>query len=277
MKLDTNRLKVSVRDLVATVGDMINRGRDIMSNSNKKIPDQLSRLFLAFAVFIIAIWVIRTFVIPTELKETGLHRTSVIKRELAKEFRYAGANACAECHDEEYTKKTDGNHDGLSCELCHGPAIEHVDDPSEVTPTAPRERHFCPVCHNYNLSRPTGFAQINPVVHNPLQPCIVCHDPHDPKPLGVPKECSACHAQIVRTKAVSPHVLLECITCHVTTDDHKLNPREVKPTKPVSREFCAKCHDNKSDVRGTPKIDFETHNENYVCWQCHYPHMPEIR
>jgi ribosomal protein S27AE len=56
----------------------------------------------------------------------------------------------------------------------------------------------------------------------------------------------------------------------------------VKPTKPQNREFCGKCH--AKDTRETreklassaPKIDMAEHGEKYVCWQCHYPHSPEV-
>jgi len=277
MSTKIEQLRSFTQELVGKSKDLIIKVREIMKKSKIRIPDQLIRLMLVFAILIFAIWFIRTFVIPSELKETGIHRTFAIKNELAKEFHYVGSTACGECHDEQFDLVVEGNHEGLSCELCHGPGSDHIEDPSEFSPDAPRDRQFCPVCHNYNLSRPTGFAQINPVAHNPLKACIVCHDPHDPKPVGVPKECSACHEQIVRTKAVSPHVLLECTTCHDTTDEHKLNPRDVKPTKPTTRDFCAQCHSKNSEVRETPKIDFVMHHEKYVCWQCHYPHMPEIQ
>jgi hypothetical protein len=242
----------------------------------EKFPDSVIRLVIVIAVFSALIILIRAFVIPSELKEVGSQRTSVIERELAKDIHYAGSRSCGDCHEDEYELKNNGYHGDLSCELCHGPASAHAEDPTEVALSAPRERKYCSLCHTYNLSRPTGFPQINPQVHNPLDPCITCHDPHDPKPREVPKACVACHAQIERTKAVSPHVFLECTTCHLAPEQHKIEPRTVSPTKPVRREFCAKCHDVSADTRGIPKVDFSTHGERYLCWQCHYPHMPEI-
>jgi hypothetical protein len=122
-----------------------------------------------------------------------------------------------------------------------------------------------------------GFPQINPITHNPVQPCIACHNPHDPKPKRVPGACSACHAEIENMKAISPHALLECITCHVTPDEHKVAPRAVKASKPTDREFCGKCHSNACKVEGPPKIDLDSHEPKYICWQCHYPHMPEVK
>ncbi len=253
------------------------KGRAFLKSFLKKFPDPIIRLSIVFGLFIALILFIRIFIIPSELKEVGSQRTSAIERELAKETHYAGSSVCAECHEDKHSLKNSSYHRNLSCEMCHGPAGEHAEDPSEGQLSVPTERKFCPLCHTYNLSRPTGFPQINPLAHNPLKPCIACHDPHDPRPSEIPKECVACHAQIARTKAVSPHVFLECTTCHTTPDEHKIEPRLVKPSKPVRREFCAQCHRGDSKIKDTPKVDFNTHGEQYLCWQCHYPHMPEIK
>jgi ribosomal protein S27AE len=29
-------------------------------------------------------------------------------------------------------------------------------------------------------------------------------------------------------------------------------------------------------MKDVPKVDFASHGEKYLCWQCHYPHLPEI-
>ena len=26
-----------------------------------------------------------------------------------------------------------------------------------------------------------------------------------------------------------------------------------------------------------PRVDMFSHGERYMCWQCHYPHLPEVR
>ncbi len=248
-----------------------------MDNMLRKIPDPLIRLIVVFGLFFGAVFLIRAFVIPAALKEVGFQRTSAIERELAHEISFVGSSACAECHDDIYDLKKAGYHSNLSCEGCHGAAAAHIEDPDEFQPSAPRERKFCSQCHTYNLSRPSGFPQINPVAHNPLKPCITCHDPHDPVPPETPAECAACHAQIARMKAVSPHVLLECDVCHMTPEMHKLQPNLVRSVKPSRRELCAQCHGTNSQVPETPKVDILTHGEKYLCWQCHYPHMPEVK
>jgi hypothetical protein len=245
----------------------------------EKIPDSLARLL----VVVLALAALGAFVvfvlIPRPMKDVRFQWAEDIKRERARPVQYAGAGVCAECHDEIHASKRSGYHRDLSCETCHGPARGHADDPEKVRPVVPTGRAFCPQCHAYDPSRPRGFPMINPAAHNPLQACVACHNPHDPKPPAAPKECSACHGEIARTMAVSHHVGLECATCHDAPPQHRISPRAVRPTKPQAREFCGKCHAKEGKDRlaaGAPKIDMASHGEKYVCWQCHYPHSPEV-
>jgi DnaJ-class molecular chaperone len=239
------------------------------------IPDAVLRLLVVVVILIAGILLVRR-AIPASFKDRQLQKTSTIERELAREVRYAGEESCTVCHEDEHDVKKAGYHRDISCETCHGASMAHTENPGEVNPPAPRDREFCPKCHDYNSSRPMGFPQINAVAHNPLQPCINCHAPHDPVPPSVPGECRACHGEIDRTKSVSPHVLLECTTCHTTPEEHKISPWTVKPTKPSARDFCGRCHGTDSSARDIPKVDIATHGEKYLCWQCHYPHMPEV-
>ena len=240
-----------------------------------KIPDSLKRILAVFAILLIVALLVRA-ILPASMKDHAIHVKTTLEREMARPVRYAGSEACADCHT-EYAVKKEGYHRNLSCETCHGAAKAHAENPTETKPKLPKMREFCAGCHTYNPSRPSGFPQINPAVHNPLKPCIQCHNPHDPKPPRVPQECSACHAEIARTKELSPHVQLECTTCHVVPREHKLTPREVRATIPSERAFCGKCHGKDAAMKEAPKIDLSSHGEKYLCWQCHYPHMPEVQ
>lgn len=242
----------------------------------KKLPEQVVRLTVVFVLFFGTLIAVRIFVVPAYLEAAGGDRTRAESQEEAKEIKFAGASACAECHPDYYEMLMVGHHGTLSCEVCHGANQKHVDDPMDVQPGAPRGRKFCPVCHAYSQSRPLGFPQINPSTHNPMVPCIECHSPHDPAPPRQVQECDACHGKIARTKAVSPHGQIACTVCHETPQAHMDNPREVKPDKPRTSAFCGTCHGLDADNRQSPKVDMETHGGKYVCWQCHYPHMPEV-
>lgn len=241
------------------------------------MPQQLTRLLVVFFALAGGLAVGRHLLLPKTFGERGHYRAAAVDVNRQQPIRYAGREACAACHTDMVDAHRNARHQTVACEVCHGPAAAHTEAPTENRLPAPRERGYCPLCHGYNPSRPTGFPQIDPVAHNPLKPCISCHNPHRPEPPHVPEECGACHGQIARMKAVSHHVQLACTRCHETPVQHKVRPRAVRPDKPRNREFCGGCH-----AQGTrrpkeiPRIDMATHGGRYLCWQCHYPHYPEL-
>ncbi len=241
------------------------------------VPQQVVRVGIAFAVAVAALLIARSVLIPKTFGELGHYRAAAVDSIAAHDIKFAGKQECAVCHESEMDRLKAGRHKGLTCEVCHGPSAEHTMSPVDIQPPAPRDRAFCPLCHSYNAARPTGFPQIDPVVHNPLDPCITCHEPHEPEPPYTPEECSACHGQISRQKAVSHHARLACTVCHEVPEAHKISPREVTPTRPTTRAFCGQCHASQNPLQGlrAPQIDLTTHNPEYLCWQCHYPHYPE--
>jgi hypothetical protein len=240
------------------------------------MPQQVVRLAAVFTVAAVVFVVVRQSLVPDTFGDIGHYRAAAVDSIIAHPKKYAGHEVCSVCHTPIAEKRLASKHLGVTCEVCHGPAASHVASPGEVRPPAPRERGFCPLCHGYNASRPTGFPQIDPVAHNPLVPCMTCHDPHAPEPPVVPGECGACHGQIARQKAVSHHATLLCETCHEVLEEHKTEPRLNLPSKPATRDFCGTCHDRDAPSPARiPRIALSTHGEDYLCWQCHYPHYPE--
>jgi hypothetical protein len=243
-----------------------------------KIPGQVVRLAILFAVAAVALIVVRERFVPESFGDLGHYRADVIPVIAAQELRYAGLQACAECHDDLAEVKAGSYHRGLTCEGCHGAAADHANDPTEFLPRVPAGRDTCLRCHGYIASRPTGFPQVIEGIHNPMEACADCHDPHDPTPPEVPGECSACHGAIARTKSVSHHWSLDCEICHDAPAAHREYPRANLPKKPTDRAFCGQCHAaGASSAAEVPRIDLAEHGGRYLCWQCHYPHDPEGR
>jgi ribosomal protein S27AE len=241
-----------------------------------KLPDQVVRIVILVIIAVVVLIVVRQRFVPESFGDLGHYRADAVGEVASAELNYAGMQACVECHEDLAEVKAGSYHRGLTCEGCHGPAADHVDDPTEILPDVPTGRDLCVRCHSYLASRPTGFPQIIEAIHNPIEPCASCHDPHDPTPPEVPESCSACHAEIARTKAVSHHWSIECETCHEAAPEHKLNPRSYLPKKPTERAFCGNCHDVSAGVSSSiPRIDIADHGSRYLCWQCHYPHFPE--
>lgn len=241
------------------------------------MPDQIRRILVIIVIVVAGIIITRRMFVPESFGVDGHYRAVAVDSAIAQKIQYAGHKICSECHDDIAAEKGNSYHRNVNCEVCHGPAASHVETLGDVLPDVPRGREHCILCHEYNPSRPTGFPQINPVMHNPVKPCVSCHNPHAPDPPRVPGDCSACHTGIARTKALSPHALLECIECHVTPDEHLSHPRTYHPGKPFNRDDCGKCHDKKAESdRFIPRIELVSHGEGYLCWECHFPHYPEV-
>lgn len=243
------------------------------------------------AVILAIVVALRFFILPASYFSYEPHQAATTVRVAALPMHYGGVATCRKCHAEQYDAKYGGHHRNVACETCHGPALKHAEaaDPASIKPPAPTDRKFCPVCHAYDPSRPTGFPQIDPARHNPRKACIRCHDPHDPVPPETPAECSSCHGRIERTKAASAHALIACTTCHGVDEKHKTDPRSALPSKPTSREACGECHGTQAAgppvtgaqatsppaTRPAPKVDLGTHGGTFLCWECHYAHLPE--
>lgn len=249
-----------------------------MKNMWQRIPEQIRHIVVPAVVLIVLYLVVRHLFVPPTFGLWGHYRAASVVQNAEMPIRYAGSVACTDCHGEIVAAKKTGFHRGVACEACHGPIAAHVEDPEKIKPQVLRTRAHCLLCHEYLPARPTGFPQVVSDSHNPLKPCIGCHRPHDPKPPQTPKGCDACHQTIHRILALSHHGGLECTTCHQVPKDHKIAPRANSPQKLQTREACGSCH--AKDAKGPkeiPRVDMATHGEKYLCWECHYPHMPEAR
>lgn len=87
--------------------------------------------------------------------------------------------------------------------------------------------------------------------------------------------CMECHEDKFR---LSPHVKagVGCETCHGPAKAHAEDFEKVKPFRPSSREFCARCHTAIVGRPSTiPQIDPKTHNPDAKCIDCHDIHPKE--
>jgi cytochrome c553 len=242
-----------------------------------KLPEQVTRLGIVIAVIVAVVLLLRLVILPESLFSARPHQAAAAEREMARPLRHAGVAACRECHEEQFELKYGGKHRNIGCENCHGPAASHAADKNAAKPPLPREREACLACHGYDSSRPNGFPQVDPLEHRPRKKCISCHDPHDPVPPKAPTECAGCHGRIEHTKAMSTHALLPCSSCHAVDERHMTEPRLALPTKPDSREVCGRCHVSGATDPAASKVtvDMSAHGGTYVCWECHYAHLPE--
>jgi len=241
------------------------------------VNQQLVRLAAVFGVAGGTFVAARYVLIPATFGDEGHYRAAAVSTVIARPVKYAGRTECADCHEDVVKTGKLGNHRGVSCEVCHGPAAMHAESGGDSTTRVIQPRKLCPVCHAYDPSRPTGFPQIDPVEHNALKACTKCHNPHAPVPPRTPEECKACHGQIARAKGMSQHARLACTGCHVAPDQHKIAPRAFAATKPADISYCVRCHAQADTTRRNEatQVDVEKHYKRNVCWDCHYPHNPK--
>ncbi len=242
------------------------------------IPQQIRSLIVLGIIFWVMFLFGRKLLIPKTFGEYGHYRSVAVDLNLAVPARYAGQQTCTECHEDIMAVKNQHPHRTIACEACHGPGLAHTEAPDEHELLVAKEREFCISCHEYNPSRPRGFPQIDSQMHHPSQPCMECHPPHAPTLPHSPGECRACHSQVATTLEESQHQFMSCTDCHQVAPEHKIHPREHIPALPQNRELCADCHaEGREAAVDAPRIDMATHGGNYVCWQCHFPHFPEVQ
>jgi hypothetical protein len=142
-------------------------------------------LFVVIFIFFV-LMVIRHFVVPADFR-TGdkgfMYSYHRIGNEVEWEnfkVKYRSKAYCADCHD-EYGKNMSSPHKIIECENCHGPAVDHPDDPEKLP--IDRSRELCLRCHAklpYPTSLRSEIRGIDPENHYPKAGCFTCHNPHHP-------------------------------------------------------------------------------------------------
>ena len=111
----------------------------------------------------------------------GFHRLSSIDDWANVPIKYRGKDFCEECHPENVEENMSSKHSVIQCENCHGPALEHPENPETLV--IDRARLLCLRCHAY-LPYPgntrSKMKAIDPEEHNPGDECVECHNPHKP-------------------------------------------------------------------------------------------------
>lgn len=151
---------------------------------------------LAVVCFIVVLAVFaRAFLVPADfgVHERGYmygwHRKSNEREWQALQVRYRTSAGCPQCHPDKQTELSHSPHAIISCENCHGPALDHPRDPAGYT--IDRSRELCLRCHAqlpYPNSARGAIRGINPDTHHTRAECVLCHIPHHPEPMNQKRE-----------------------------------------------------------------------------------------
>lgn len=116
----------------------------------------------------------------------GFHRAGNINDWQAVSVKYRGKAFCRECHSEKYDENMASLHKFIQCENCHGPALNHPDEPEALIIDTSRD--LCLRCHAL-LAFPDGLRTdipgVDPEEHNQDSECRECHNPHNPSLEGM--------------------------------------------------------------------------------------------
>jgi hypothetical protein len=138
---------------------------------------RMAGLFVAGAVVFV---IVRALLVPEGFGTWGHFRAGALDDNRAHPLRYAGRQACAECHADVLEARQGSKHAAIGCEACHGPLAAHAADPEAAPAHRPQATPLCRGCHQANVARPAGFPQIDAAEHGGGEACISCHPPHHP-------------------------------------------------------------------------------------------------
>jgi DmsE family decaheme c-type cytochrome len=199
---------------------------------------------------------------------------------------FAGADACAACHEEvaknfatnPHTKMAElHGHAGVTCEGCHGPGRAHVEGGGDITKifnpakATPKEVDAkCLSCHHgkhANFERSAhGEGNVS---------CIGCHDIHAAKTetllkAAQPTLCYGCHTDIQPQFAMPFHHkvdegVVSCSDCH---DPHGTFEKKGLRSAAQQDMVCTKCH---TETAG-PFVYEHQVVKTEGCTACHRPH-----
>ncbi len=138
---------------------------------------RMAGLFVAGAVVFL---IVRAVLVPEGFGTWGHFRAGALDDNRAHPLRYAGQQACADCHADVVDARQGSKHAAIGCEACHGPLAAHAEDPDAAPAKRPDPAALCRSCHQLNVARPAAFPQIDAAEHGGGEPCVGCHAPHHP-------------------------------------------------------------------------------------------------
>jgi len=139
----------------------------------------LVRMAGLFVIGTTAFFVVRAMMIPDDFGVYGHFRAGAIDDNARRVLAYAGREACAECHEEEFDTVGGNRHAGVHCESCHGPLAAHAADPTAEPVELPTIEQLCLRCHSKSTARPAFFPQVDEE-HSEGEGCGTCHESHQP-------------------------------------------------------------------------------------------------
>jgi predicted CXXCH cytochrome family protein len=140
----------------------------------------LVRVAGLFLAGVLVFLVLQALLVPKGFGLYGHYRAGALEENRARPIKFAGREACVECHSDVPDAMTGGRHAAIRCEACHGPLAGHAGDPTEQKAVRPDSKVLCARCHAASVARPARFPQVEVADHAGGEACTTCHAAHKP-------------------------------------------------------------------------------------------------
>ncbi|MDX8403738.1 MAG: hypothetical protein R8K54_04945 [Mariprofundaceae bacterium] len=130
------------------------------------------------AIAIIVAVVAREYFTTDSFGIYGHYRANSVPEIASLTPTFQGEKSCNQCHVERHAMWSQGRHQSVSCENCHGAAGNHP--LSGKLPIPIDTVKLCAACHEAMPARPAHHPQVVIKEHAADQACIECHNPHSP-------------------------------------------------------------------------------------------------
>ena len=243
-----------------------------------RIPEQVKRLAVVIGVIVAGVLVTRFYVIPRSLVSTELHRSTTVERELAKPVKFAGSETCQGCHEEVGVKKNKSFHRNLvvrGVPRAGGAARRRPGGREaagaarpEVLPGLPRLRR---IEADGLPADQSDRSQPPQAVHRVPQPARpdAARDARGPARPATRR--SSGRRRCPATRCWPARRATRCPSSTRRRRGPRCRPSRRRASSAPSAT--GRTRRRRSRRRSTST----THGTPYLCWQCHYPHLPEGR
>lgn len=191
-----------------------------MSSTSPKSPSPTAHLVRLGGILIVmgvALFLLRSVMIPKSWNHEDWYREDAVKQVAAKPMKHGGNHSCAGCHEDSEGTHTDiiqemsqTAHKGLSCESCHGSLNQHVQDGKKIADAIVENTGLvCRHCHEHRISRPAHHPQF--ILHDEILP-----EWREKALLEAAQKKG--RSKIYRHKS-KVHAHVDCVNCHYSFHD----------------------------------------------------------
>ncbi len=124
----------------------------------------VKRIILVLVILAGLFFPVKWLLTPASFGTYGYYRADAINEEADRNARHMTNASCLTCHEHENDNLLIGMHKTLSCEFCHGPYADHVQNnkKTEALPVKAGEEivDLCLRCHNNEIiARPKNMIK----------------------------------------------------------------------------------------------------------------------